>query len=110
LKIESRKRKSAPRPISAFRFPLSALPDVTMQPCNDVTAYSVSPSGERFPIPAEADYAQEFARVEALASQARAEGKEVVVVMGLGFVGAVMAAIVADARVRSSPLPASGPC
>jgi UDP-N-acetyl-D-glucosamine dehydrogenase len=70
------------------------------------TQYSISPSGERFPIPAEADYAQEFARVEALANQARAEGKEVVVVMGLGFVGAVMAAIVADARVRSSPLPA----
>jgi UDP-N-acetyl-D-glucosamine dehydrogenase len=58
-----------------------------MPPLPTEIDYSTSPSGERFPIPAEADYAQEFARVEALANQARAEGKEVVVVMGLGFVG-----------------------
>jgi len=60
-------------------------------------AWSVSPSGERFAIPAGEDYAQEFKRLKALAATARKEGKEVVVVMGLGFVGAVMAAIVADA-------------
>ncbi len=35
--------------------------------------------------------------MEALARSAKAEGKEVVVVMGVGFVGAVMAAIIADA-------------
>jgi UDP-N-acetyl-D-mannosaminuronate dehydrogenase len=35
-------------------------------------------------------------RVEALVNAARSEGKEIVVVMGVGFVGAVMAAIVAD--------------
>ncbi|NLE10378.1 MAG: GDP-mannose dehydrogenase, partial [Actinobacteria bacterium] len=58
---------------------------------------SISPSGEAFPLPAPADYATEFARVEALARAARTEGKEVVVVMGVGFVGAVMAAIIADA-------------
>jgi nucleotide sugar dehydrogenase len=56
----------------------------------------VSPSGEKFLIPEEADYAREMARLEQLAAQARSEGKEVVVVMGVGFVGAVMAAIVAD--------------
>ena len=61
-----------------------------------MTAYSVSPSGEKFPIPSEADYAKELARLQALADQARREGKEVVVVMGVGFVGAVMAAIIAD--------------
>jgi UDP-N-acetyl-D-glucosamine dehydrogenase len=58
--------------------------------------YSVSPSGEKFPIPAESEYAAEFQRVEALAKAAKSEGKEIVVVMGVGFVGAVMAAIVAD--------------
>ncbi len=58
---------------------------------------SVSPAGEAFPLPEKADYAAEFARIEQLAAAARREGKEVVVVMGVGFVGAVMAAIVADA-------------
>ncbi len=58
--------------------------------------YSVSPTGEKFPLPSQDDYAAEFQRLEALAAQARAGGLEVVVVMGLGFVGAVMAAIVAD--------------
>lgn len=57
---------------------------------------SVSPQGEVFSLPAMADYDAEYARVQALAEAARAEGKEVVVVMGVGFVGAVMAAIVAD--------------
>ena len=37
-----------------------------------------------------------MARLEGLVRQARGEGKEIVVVMGVGFVGAVMAAIIAD--------------
>jgi nucleotide sugar dehydrogenase len=57
---------------------------------------SVSPAGEQFAIPEEAAYGPELERVRALADAARAEGKEVVVVMGVGFVGAVMAAIIAD--------------
>ena len=61
-----------------------------------MAAFSVSPSGEKFPIPQESEYAAEFKRIEALAAAARKEGKEIVVVMGVGFVGAVMAAIVAD--------------
>jgi len=61
-----------------------------------MTAHSVSPRGEKFPIPQPEEYAAEFDRVEALARQAREAGQEVVVVMGVGFVGAVMAAIVAD--------------
>jgi nucleotide sugar dehydrogenase len=48
------------------------------------------------PILQPADYAAEYARLEALATAARQEGREVVVVLGLGFVGAVMAAIIAD--------------
>jgi nucleotide sugar dehydrogenase len=58
--------------------------------------YSINPAGERFPLPEKSEYAPEFTRLEKLATAARADGKEVVVVMGVGFVGAVMAAIVAD--------------
>jgi nucleotide sugar dehydrogenase len=60
------------------------------------SSYSVSPAGERFPLPTPEDDARELARIETLVAAARAEGKEIVVVMGVGFVGAVMAAIVAD--------------
>ena len=69
-----------------------------MENTSSNTVYSVSPANEQFALPARQEYAGEFARVDALARAARAEGREVVVVMGLGFVGAVMAAIVADAR------------
>jgi nucleotide sugar dehydrogenase len=58
--------------------------------------YSISPSGERFALPTQEDYGAEYKRLQKLAATAREEGKEIVVVMGLGFVGAVMAAIVAD--------------
>ncbi len=58
--------------------------------------YSTSLTGEKFPIPQKDEYDAEFRRIESLAEAARAEGKEIVVVMGLGFVGAVMAAIIAD--------------
>ena len=58
--------------------------------------YSVNPDGEQVRLPEPTEYAAELERLQALADQARSEGKEVVVVMGVGFVGAVMAAIVAD--------------
>jgi len=61
-----------------------------------MTDYSVSPAGEKFPIPNEDEYAAEFERTASLVEAARSEGKEIVVVMGVGFVGAVMAAIIAD--------------
>ncbi|HUX16090.1 MAG TPA: UDP binding domain-containing protein [Phycisphaerae bacterium] len=61
-----------------------------------MSEYSASPAGERFPIPGPDEYEAEFKRIRGLADAARQEGKEVVVVMGVGFVGAVMAAIVAD--------------
>jgi UDP-N-acetyl-D-glucosamine dehydrogenase len=57
---------------------------------------SISPNGEQFPIPVESEYAAEFQRLSRLSESARREGKEIVVVMGVGFVGAVMAAIIAD--------------
>ena len=58
--------------------------------------YSINPAGEKFAIPQAGDYAAELQRVRKLVEAARKEGKEIVVVMGVGFVGAVMAAIVAD--------------
>ncbi|MEN6307164.1 MAG: UDP binding domain-containing protein [Anaerohalosphaeraceae bacterium] len=61
-----------------------------------MSEFSASPSGEKYPIPQKEEYAAEMQRIETLAAAARKEGKEVVVVMGVGFVGAVMAAIVAD--------------
>lgn len=57
---------------------------------------SVSPQGESFPIPTAKEEATEYKRLEELVAQKRAEGKEIVVVLGLGFVGAVMATVVAD--------------
>jgi UDP-N-acetyl-D-glucosamine dehydrogenase len=57
---------------------------------------SVSPTGEEFVIPQQNEYSEELKRVELLVDAARREGKEIVVVMGVGFVGAVMAAIIAD--------------
>jgi nucleotide sugar dehydrogenase len=59
---------------------------------------AVSPEGEKFPLPLKKDYETEFKRIEKLTKEARKAGKEVVVVMGLGFVGVVMAAIVADTK------------
>ena len=67
--------------------------------------YSVSPAGEKFAIPDKSQYAAELKRVESLAQAARKEGKEIVVVMGVGFVGAVMAAIVADTVDKKSGRP-----
>ena len=62
--------------------------------------YSMSPDGERFPLPTDGDYQREFQRLEDLAALNRKEGREIVVVVGLGFVGAVMAAVIADSTDR----------
>jgi len=62
--------------------------------------YSISPAGEKFAIPTKSEYAAEFKRLKDLTDRQRAEGKEIVVVVGVGFVGAVMAAVVADSTDR----------
>jgi nucleotide sugar dehydrogenase len=67
--------------------------------------YSVSPEGEKFKIPDEQDYKKEYLRLEKLAKAHRKEGKEIVVVMGLGFVGAVMAGVVADSTDKKTGKP-----
>ena len=63
--------------------------------------HSYSPTGEAFKLPKKEDDAKEFKRLAELVDSQRNLGREVVVVMGLGFVGAVMAAVVADAKDRN---------
>ena len=60
--------------------------------------YSVSPAGEKFALPTLEEYTSELKRIEQLVVEAKSKHQEIVVVMGLGFVGAVMAAIVADSK------------
>ena len=57
---------------------------------------SISPGGEKFPLPKPEDYPVEFEILKKRVDEERAKNREIVVVMGVGFVGAVMAAIVAD--------------
>ena len=58
--------------------------------------YSISPDGEKFQLPDPDDYAREFERLKNIVHDQQDKGREIVVVMGVGFVGAVMAAVVAD--------------
>jgi UDP-N-acetyl-D-glucosamine dehydrogenase len=57
---------------------------------------SISPDGEEFPLPSPEAYDEEFRRLETLAAENRELGREIVAVVGMGFVGAVMASVVAD--------------
>jgi UDP-N-acetyl-D-glucosamine dehydrogenase len=57
---------------------------------------SISPTGEQFVLPTPEEYEAEFVRLKQLAAEHRKAGREIVVVVGLGFVGAVMAAVIAD--------------
>jgi nucleotide sugar dehydrogenase len=63
---------------------------------NQTDQNSISPSGEVFPLPTLEDYEKEFTRLQGLVKDHRAQGHEIVVVMGVGFVGAVMAGVIAD--------------
>jgi len=57
---------------------------------------SVCPAGEVFQLPQEKDYEEEFKRLQQIVKEQRSMDREIVVVMGVGFVGAVMAGVVAD--------------
>ena len=67
--------------------------------------FSISPAGEKFPLPKPEDYKAEFEHLQKLTAKEKAKGREIVVVMGVGFVGAVMAAIVADTVDKKSGKP-----
>ena len=59
--------------------------------------YSISPTGEKFGLPGQDENSKELERLREVVNSQRALGREVVLVMGLGFVGVVMAAVIADA-------------
>ncbi len=63
---------------------------------------SIDPAGDSFPLPRKEDYAMEFKRLEKIVKKQRQAGREIVVVMGVGFVGAVMAGVVADSEDRKT--------
>ena len=66
---------------------------------------STSPDGEEFSLPTPADYEKENQRLRALVEEQRKMGREIVVVMGVGFVGAVMAGVVADSVDKETEKP-----
>jgi nucleotide sugar dehydrogenase len=66
---------------------------------------SVCPAGETFRLPIEKDYKTELVRLKKLVKKQRLQGREIVVVMGIGFVGAVMAAVVADSTDKKTGNP-----
>ncbi len=57
---------------------------------------SICPAGEVFPLPTPEDYQKEIIQLQKEVKTQRQLGREIVVVMGVGFVGAVMAGVVAD--------------
>ena len=62
----------------------------------DEALYSICPSGEKFILPTADEYAGEFEKVQKRVEEHRLKNREIVVVMGVGFVGSVMAGVVAD--------------
>jgi nucleotide sugar dehydrogenase len=66
---------------------------------------SVCPVGEVFQLPHEKDYEKEFKRLQRIVKEQRMMGREIVVVMGVGFVWAVMAGVVADSTDPDSNSP-----
>ena len=62
----------------------------------DDMSVSVCPAGEVFALPNEKEYPAEYEKLKELVAEQRQLGREIVVVMGVGFVGAVMAGVVAD--------------
>ena len=65
---------------------------------------SICPNGEEFHLPSPEDYEKEFRRLQGIVKEQRLMGREIVVVMGVGFVGAVMAAVVADATANDGSI------
>ena len=71
-------------------------PNETSDSGQNQPEYSICPSGEKFPLPQAEEYAREFEEVQKLVKEQRLKNREIVVVMGVGFVGSVMAGVVAD--------------
>ena len=60
---------------------------------------------KRLPCQTEKDFEEEFKKLQLTVKEQRLKGREIVVVMGIGFVGAVMAAVVADSTDKKSGKP-----
>ncbi len=78
---------------------------VPSQAENTQALSSTCPAGEVFPLPREKDYDLEFERLKKLIDEQRRMGREIVVVMGVGFVGAVMAGVIADSVDKATGKP-----
>jgi len=65
-------------------------------------AISTCPKGEVFSLPQPEEYELELRRLKKLVYEQRLKRREIVVVMGIGFVGAVMAGVVADSVDRET--------
>lgn len=72
---------------------------------SDQSQVSICPAGEVFPLPTEQEYEEEFKKLQKIVTEQRLMGREIVVVMGVGFVGAVMAAVVADSTDKKTRKP-----
>ena len=59
--------------------------------------FSLSPNGEEYPLPTEQESKDELNRLKEITKEQKAKGRTIVAVQGMGFVGCVMAAVVADA-------------
>ncbi len=62
--------------------------------------YSISPDKIRYKIPKEIDKINEILKIKNRCKIERNKGKKIVLIQGLGFVGAIMAAIVADCEIN----------
>lgn len=71
-------------------------PETDNSKSNNKAVVSISPSGDIFQLPQDEDFKKEFKRLQDIVNKQKSKGREIVVVMGVGFVGAVMAAVVAD--------------
>jgi len=66
---------------------------------------SICPAGQVFPLPEKEDYDRELKKIQEMVRKQRRLGREIVLVMGVGFVGAVMAGVIADTVDPSSGKP-----
>jgi UDP-N-acetyl-D-glucosamine dehydrogenase len=63
---------------------------------------SIDPDGNEYQIPVESEHLNELKKLKNIITKQRKTGKKIIVVQGLGFVGAVMAAVVADCKVHDT--------
>jgi nucleotide sugar dehydrogenase len=70
--------------------------ELTQNDNHNAEHVSICPNGEVFALPTDKEFQEERDRLKKLVDEQRALNREIVVVMGVGFVGAVMAGVVAD--------------